>query len=306
MDIINTLTLQGHASMHSHLQNELDFYLEQITRYDSDIGRTHKQILRSYFEWEETRLSDERYTAASIAEYIHEQITNIDEKSLGEVVTLEKVIGSFYAYYRKQRPKWVSNVIGNRLVTHNSETSVASELVRGPYPVDHAINDFRNFLINEHYGTREEAITTVIIDTRATPQQIISLNVSDINHDLKTAKMPLSSDELLVQADLLRHAILDLPDTTFDTITAYLNNERISPSGNESDALFSTRNGRVAESTLRKSFRKLAEEAAEQAGTDSHLYQYLNDGNPMTPATIADRAQSSNDIHIQADIPDYV
>lgn len=177
---------------------------------------------------------------------------------------------NFFAYFTQGSPDMLRFQITTSLGEHSSSTvhSVGrkfaprfSDLNSSGPELHCSAEAIITYLRERKFGSRTHAFVELLRDTKSRPGQLLELDLSDVNLKDKKLSVGIPKNYLVSSVGLLNQRTAELSGGTSTALKAYIEHERKAVTDSKSNPLFTTSNGRISASTLRRSV-KLASEAA--------------------------------------------
>ncbi|RQH01819.1 tyrosine-type recombinase/integrase [Natrarchaeobius oligotrophus] len=243
---------------------EITEYLAELSKsVGATTYRSHKTVLVAYERWCASKdVSPKEGKSAQVARFLESRYLNRDyslETAYGHLCTLS----NFHAVVKRADPE-LEKI---RIVTHIDVSSSPSGKALRQRICDQfsaatspsgtsakAVKELVAHLRERHYGCRTHVVTEVLLDTKGRIEPTRNLNIDDLDQERGTVEITVP-DQFLV-ADLLATRTANLSKNTLDAIKTYLRYERKETHDSNPDPLFTTREGRVGASTLRKAVQR--------------------------------------------------
>jgi integrase len=229
--------------------------------------RSHQTVVLKFASWYQ---NDDQDTHGLNAETIATFLIDMTEETDISTSTVRgylDVLSNLVAYHQSDDP----DVVRARILNKGRLSQNGPNFDRSAYNLDdetqEAVETLLSTLRSRKFGLRLHAFAETIIASRGPPKQVRLLNLGDIDTDESEAKIGLSDKSVVGEAGLVTNRSVDLSHEAVEALRSYLNYERLSPNGGE-DPLFTTKRGRVASSTLRRSIKAASETALTQSCSD--------------------------------------
>lgn len=173
------------------------------------------------------------------------------------------------------------------------KTQLAGTLIKDTSPNGASEKDveaFLNYLQRSAYGTRTHVHAELLYYTGSKPAPLQELNRNDISIENKTVTLSLLETHLPVSTGIHTTRTADLPANVVDSVSTYLEHERVTPFEQQDEPFFTTPHGRASSSTLRRSVKRASSDLS------------LSPREPSRPARTSEQGSDSDTVILPSDI----
>lgn len=245
-----------------------DEYLRELAKCaPSTTYESHKQSIRSFCSWYDSKDISQQDLQKSVILYLETEVRNSHCTSTvsGRVCTLANLL----AYSRKTDPELEkirllrelqlrSQVVVSQLMSKLISQAQTSCSPAGSTEAE--IEAIISHLRQSHYGTRIHAFVETVLSTKGRPGTVRAVDISDVDLEKRTAEIEISNTHVVGSLDLVQSRVVSLDESSVSALREYIKNNMYSKS---SDPLFATPQGRVSQSTLRRSLSQVSENASK-------------------------------------------
>lgn len=266
------------------MRGELEAYLDALAGHvPRSTVISHKSTLNGFVDYCQPQLITAiAFTPEQAAEYIIVRRADKSEATInGEIDTL----ANYFAYVHQTSPSIaeakIRSALANQASTEASRVSaVADADARLEATTSRAVDALVMYLRNSDFGSRRHALVELILATAVGPTLVPAINRGDFRVDDGKVELPIPSTSVVGRLPDCRH-IVHLPPEAVSAIETFCEYDRIE--GHE--ALFTTDNGRISPSTIRRTVKNGFESAMQAAAVES--------GRPLTTSgTVPSTAES--------------
>ena len=231
---------------------------------------SHQTALSKFISWYQNTRHDRSESIRELGVRFADHLVSKDKLSIDTVCGYFHSISNFLAYIHQANPGLLKRDIAIALKDNSSPKldAIGSRLF-GPLETNFAtiasVHALLAYLQHRRYGTREHAFVELLVDTRARPLQVQHLDLAQVDFDGRTATVGIDKSHLVSRIGLLTKYTVSLSQRTTDVLSVYLEHERKSIPDTNAEPVFTTRHGRVSDSTLHRSIRRASESALRYA-----------------------------------------
>jgi integrase len=262
-----TLRESNPASIH-YLLILADEYLSHIARkVTAATYQSHKQTITEFManvEPERSELSRLEQPGINFLEKVVGEELYSFQTACGYVC----ILSNFLAYLYRDDPKLISLQLlaglhneccsGSREILQQSAGQLLSET--GPSgPTTYTVEGVIAYLRKSRFGTRLHAYVETVVDTKARPEAIRRLDITNIDLTEKVATVGISDTHLVGDIGLVETREATLTESSVEALRWYLQKERNCDPARDSGPVFVTSRGRVSSSTIRRSLKRISE-----------------------------------------------
>ena len=177
-------------------------------------------------------------------------------------------LSNFLAYLYRDEPELISlHLLAHLRNEYDSEAEtilqqLAGQLLSETGPSGatvRSIEEVISYLRGSRFGTRLHAYMETVVDTKARPEAIRRLDITNIDLAEKAATVGISDTHLVGDIGLVETREATLTESSVEALRWYLQKERNCDPARDSGPVFVTSRGRVSSSTIRRSLKRISE-----------------------------------------------
>lgn len=193
-------------------------------------------------------------TVEDVADFI---IWQFGESALATVRGRITELSQFLAYLQSGHPAVIKARTCAEIQSHPAQREVSwsvSDLQPQPSEVFiESVDAFRQGLSEQQYGTRLHAFVELMIAAQARAKPIRATSMDNLDLEEKTVSLQVHEKSTAVSPTWSR--TVELPDKTAELLSDYIAHDREPQPNTKPEPLFTTTNGRVGASILRRSIK---------------------------------------------------
>lgn len=249
------------------IETAVETYLRRFARVAPESTYvSHQTTLRKFARWLQNQGVSCQPNERSVAAFAVTMLPDYSPTTIrGDLDT----IANFLGYYLQTDPGLVKIRVAFYLEHEEVDESHEGKLLElvsllRPARVDHeSVETVVSAIDQRKYGNRIHAFVSLLLDTKGHPTLIRQLDLQDLDLEAGTVEVKVSKSHAICKAGLMNRRVASLTYPTRNVLDTYLEYERNEISGN-SLPLFTTAHGRVSESTLRHTLKKVCDEMASE------------------------------------------
>lgn len=269
---------QEEATFSEKVRSDIVTYLEELSAAGaSTTWAAHKHRLTTFQDWVQRKSNEEEEYEILATSYI-EHLIEFYEYTVSTVCGHVSTLANFVGYVRQDDPEIVTARILRCLQKrreHDVRPLLSQEFgtladVEAPSGAsEDRIERIISYLRRSQFGSRTHAFTELVLATKSRPTWILRLDIGDYDQSNSIIEVQTSDQSLVGKHDIVSTREVELSEQANRALNEYLDRERSPVAAENSDPLFTTSQGRMSASTLRRSFRRTSQKLHVQSPSHS-------------------------------------
>jgi site-specific recombinase XerD len=289
---------RGTPAQARSLEGAVDRFCSELTDSVSDpTVSSYRTTLSSFIEWYSENSEPRSLPTADHAYlFIRHAVIQL-EKSIDTASGYASSLSNFLAYIRSRSPRATKIEVVANLITSDSPrlqalaqnlSTIVARSTSTKTALSRAVNCLLMYLRQCLFGSRVHVYSELLIESKSCVEQLVQIDCADINLQQGTVTVDVSQDYVVGSAGLVSKYTASISELTCEALKMYLEHEREPVSGNN-EPLFTSRNGRMSVSTLRRSIGDASRTASQfpveqlDGCTPSHNPSRLSMPVPLSP-----------------------
>lgn len=254
------------------LEDAVDRFCSELTDSVSDSTvYSYRATLSSFIEWYSENSEPRPLPTADHACLFIRKAVIQSEKSIDTASGYASSLSNFIAYIRSRSPRATKIEVVANLITSDSLrlqalaqnlSTIVARSTSTKTALSRAVNCLLMYLRQCRFGSRVHVYSELLIESKSCVEQLAQIDCADINLQQGTITVDVSQDYVVSSAELVSQYTASISELTCEALKTYLEHERESVTGN-TEPLFTSQNGRVSVSTLRRSIGEASRTASQ-------------------------------------------